>query len=109
MCNPEIKLTPLPLWNEYAGIIIHFIHETSFRNAQNGYKFRRVIVFAHHPQKSFHDTIGGPFIVHQERSIAVAASMAGVEHIPNYYQHKLWNKIGLSTHKRHEHMVLFHL
>jgi hypothetical protein len=109
MFNPEIKLTPLPLWNEYTGIIIHFIHESSFRNAQKGYKFRRAIIFAHHPQKLFHDIIGGPFVVYQERSIAAAASMARVKHIPNYYQHKLWNKFGLSTHKRHEYMILGHL
>ncbi|KIN07216.1 hypothetical protein OIDMADRAFT_139835 [Oidiodendron maius Zn] len=72
------------------------------------FKFRRAVVFTHHPQTLFYDTIGDLFVERQERSIAAAASMARVEHIPNYYLHKLWNKFGLSSHKRHEHMTLGH-
>ena len=109
MCSPEFKLTALPLWNEYAGIIIHFIHELGFPNAQESYMFRRAIVFAHHPQRLFYDKTDSLFVMHQERSIAAAASMVRVKHIQNYYRHKLWSKFGLSTHKRHEHMILGHL
>ena len=61
------------------------------------------------PKKLFYHPLGGPFVEHQERSIAMSASMPRVDHTPNYDRHPLWDKIVLSSHKRHEHGVLAHL
>lgn len=49
MTDRNLKTTPLPLWGEYSGIIFILLHETNFQNAQQEYKFRRIMVFAYHP------------------------------------------------------------
>jgi hypothetical protein len=66
------------------------VHEESFDNAQEGPKFRRVILPAHHPQRLFYDPAKGPFATLQEKIIATAAAMAEVNHVPGYYENCLW-------------------
>lgn len=41
--DSTIKSTPVPLWGELSGVPIHLIHEESFRNAQVGFKYRRLL------------------------------------------------------------------
>jgi hypothetical protein len=92
MMDSSLEKTPLPLWGPYHGTILILIHESSFKNSQ-WYRFRKVIVCAHHPERLFHDKIEGLYLTSQENSIAAAATMACVPHIPNYYRERLWQTI----------------
>ena len=106
MTDRNLKTTPLPLWGEYSGIILILLHETNFQNAQQEYKFRRIMVFAYHPQRLFHDHINCRYVVHQEKTLALAAAMTGVRHLPNYYKNKLWLIVRPSFKQRHLEAIL---
>ena len=106
ICDAELKMTPLHLWGEYSGIILHLLHETNFRNAQADYVFRKICILAHHPQRLFFDPRYGPFVTYQDKVMTLAASMARVQHDKGYFTEKRFNKHGTSSHKRHEDMVL---
>ena len=88
--DPNIKSTPIALWGEFSGVIIHLIHEESFRNAQPRFKFRKVIIYVNHPQNLFWAREKAPVLIHQDKVLAVAAAIAGVYHVPNYYTDRLF-------------------
>ena len=106
MTDPEVKMTPLPLWGEYSGMILLLIHEENFRNAQDRYKFRKIMVRAYHPQRLFVDPVDGQYVCYQEQAITVAAAMARVHHIPNYYREKLWLLVRPPSVQRHLEAIL---
>jgi len=89
---PSIKSTPVALWGEFSGVIIHLIHEESFRNAQAEFKFRKVIIHARHPQHLFYAHGKDQVLIHQDKVLAVAAAIAGVHHVPNYYTDRLFQR-----------------
>jgi hypothetical protein len=66
--------TPLPLWGEFEGVLLLLLEESNFRNAQEGYRFRKVIVCVAHPQHLFYQTAGSHRLWEQERSTSVAAA-----------------------------------
>jgi len=47
------KFDYLPLWGEYEDVSIILDYESNYSNAQQGYKYRRIVIFATHPQDSF--------------------------------------------------------
>ena len=104
--DPNIKSTPVALWGEFSGVIIHLIHEESFRNAQAGYKFRKVIIHVNHPQHLFYARENDPVLIHQDKSLAVAAAIAGVDHVPNYYTDRLFQRMWPSMQERNMQAVL---
>jgi hypothetical protein len=98
--DPNIKSTPVALWGEFSGVIIHLIHEESFRNSQAGFKFRKVIIHANHPQHLFWARGKDPVLIRQDKVLAVAAAIAGVHHVPNYYTDRLFRRKWPSIQKR---------
>jgi hypothetical protein len=98
--DPNIKSTPVALWGEFSGVIIHLIHEESFRNSHAGFKFRKVIIHANHPQHLFWARGKDPVLIRQDKVLAVAAAIAGVHHVPNYYTDRLFRRKWPSIQKR---------
>jgi hypothetical protein len=92
MTNPEVKYTVLPLWDYFSEVLLVLLHEENFRNAQKGYAFRRILVFAAHPQKMFYEQANSTLVVQQDKTLLVAAMMAGstISHIRDYCKKKLW-------------------
>ena len=97
----KVKFTTLPLWGQYAGIILHLIHEENFQNAQEGYKYRKVVMFAHHPQHLFYASAAHPTLIHQEKILTIAAAIAGVQHHKDYYANRMFLRKWPEFHQRH--------
>ena len=106
LADPEVKITPLPLWGEYTGVILYLLREENFDNAQEGYNIRRLILSAHHPQRLFYEPANGSFATQQEKTLAAAAAMTGVGHIPGYYRNRLWAAITPSMKRRYAETIL---
>lgn len=106
MENPLIKKTVVPLCGKYSRVNLIIVHEESCRNAQPGFLYRKVLILAYHPQRLFYEQLGSKYLERQEYSIATAAAMAGVHHIPGYYSHRIWIKLQPPSKLRHLETVL---
>jgi hypothetical protein len=104
--DSKVQITPLPLWGDYTGVVLYLLHEDNFDNAQEGYTFRRAALSAYHPQRLFYDTANGAFVTLQEKIVAAAAAMAGMNHIPGYYVNRLWNTVIPSQKQRRVEAIL---
>jgi len=83
----------LALWGEYEGVCIILDRESNYSNAQQGHRYRRVIVFAKHPQRFFYFQKGEWDCAIQDKLLAVAAKIAGVDFIKRYYEDQKWRMI----------------
>ncbi len=88
---PSFDFEVLPLWGEYKGVSIVLNHESNYRNAEPGHKYRRIIVFAVHPQRFFFTNPEES--VMQDRLITVAAKIAKTDFVEGYYIDKKWRKV----------------
>jgi hypothetical protein len=85
------KLDLLPLWGEYEDVYIILDRESNYSNAQQGHRYRRVIVFVTHPQRFFYPKQGE--CARQDKLLAVAAKIARVGFIERYYEDQKWRTI----------------
>ena len=69
-----------------------WVHECNFRNADKEFRFRKVILFATHPQRFFTDSKGSTTAVRQDLMIEVAHRLGApeVNFDPEYYQAQKW-------------------
>lgn len=88
---PSFDFEVLPLWGKYKGVSIVLDHESNYRNAEPGHKYRRIIVFAVHPQRFFFTNPEES--VMQDRLIAVAAKIAKTDFVEGYYTDQKWRKV----------------
>lgn len=106
--------TVLPLWGELDGVFLFLVHESNFRNRDPRYKFRRVLLFASHPQHIFYQQAGIRITVQQDKIISTAVRVAGASGIPltiDYFQRKRWmrlNAINLFLRTEVEPLGLMH-
>ena len=49
-----MKMTGIPLWGPFEGVFIFLLHEENLQNRDSNYIFRKVLLFAAHPQKMFY-------------------------------------------------------
>jgi hypothetical protein len=92
------KFDPLRLWGEYEDICIFLDCESNYSNAQQEHQYRRVIIFAIHPQRLFYSPEEEP--ARQDKFLTVATKISGVNSIERYYEDKKWKAIappGFST------------
>jgi hypothetical protein len=85
------KFDLLPLWGECDDIYIILDRESNYSNAQQGHRYRRIIVFVAHPQRFFYPKPGE--CARQDKLLAVAAKIAGVNFIERYYNDQKWRTI----------------
>jgi hypothetical protein len=81
----------LPLWGEYGDTYIILDHESNYSNPQQGYQYRRIIVFVSHPQRFFFAR--GGECARQDKLLAVAAKISRVGFIERYYEDQKWRMI----------------
>lgn len=85
------KFDLLPLWGEYDDIYIILDRESNYSNAQQGHRYRRIIVFVAHPQRFFYPK--PEECARQDKLLAVASKIAGVNFIQRYYNDQKWRTI----------------
>jgi len=88
-----MEVTLLPLWGEYYGLFLGLLHETNFSNKQDGYRFRKVILFASHPQHLFYEKRQSHTLTRQDLTLKAAVSMADptIQFDPEYHQLRKWH------------------
>ncbi|PMD48011.1 hypothetical protein L207DRAFT_505117 [Hyaloscypha variabilis F] len=85
------KFDLFPLWGDYDDIYITLDRESNYSNAQQGHRYRRIIVFVAHPQRFFYPK--PEECARQDKLLAVAAKIAGVNFIERYYNNQKWRTI----------------
>ena len=85
------KFDSLRLWGEYDDICIFLDRESNYSNAQQGHQYRRVIIFAIHPQRFFYSREGES--ARQDKFLTVATKISGVNSIERYYEDQKWKAI----------------
>jgi hypothetical protein len=87
-----MKCSLLPLWDRFKGIFLALVHECNFHNADKEFRFRKVILFATHPQRFFTESKGSTIAVRQDLMIEVARCLGALEadFDPEYYQAQNW-------------------
>lgn len=87
-----MKCSLLPLWDRFKGIFLVLVHECNFHNADQEFRFRKVIIFATHPQRFFTESKGSTIAVRQDLMIEVARHLGALEvdFDPEYYQAQNW-------------------
>lgn len=85
-----MRCSLLPLWGPYSGVFLVLLYESNFSNADKDFMFRRVLLFATHPQRLFYEPPGSTITVRQDLTFQVAACITGINFDPTYYQAKKW-------------------
>ena len=94
MRNPNYDLTILPLWDTLDGYFIAIDHENNYHNADEGFRARRILVFAAHPQRLFYEPIQSERSKNQDLITFIATCMAATGLIckDQYYANRLWRQ-----------------
>lgn len=89
-----LQLTAIPLWDSFTNIVLYFVHEDNFENEQPGHQFRKIILFATHPQRTFYEPKDGEIAFRQDRILEVAVQIidATINFQADYYQNKRWQE-----------------
>ena len=79
MSNPNYDLTLLPLWDTLEGNFIALDHEKNYKNADERFRVRRVLVFATHPQRLFYEPVASELSKRQDVNTLIATRMAATD------------------------------
>lgn len=85
-------LTILPLWGALSHVFLFLVHESNFGNQDKSYRFRRVLLFACHPQRLYYEPIGSDLAQLQD-SISLTATKIAQDGTPctkDYFRNKKW-------------------
>ena len=87
-------LVHMQLWGEYSEVSIALDLEKNYNFSDDNYRFRRVFLFAAHPNRIMWQTKGNRALIRQDAILKAAANMAGVSDlvVPLFYQNKLWSR-----------------
>ncbi|KIW25609.1 uncharacterized protein PV07_08775 [Cladophialophora immunda] len=91
------KFTALPLWGPFDGVTLFLAHESNYRNADLGHKFRRICLFVLHPQVFFYERKGSGIGELQDRIHIAAARMTDMPVREFYFREKQWKKLSINT------------
>lgn len=96
-----MKCYPLPLWGDFTGVNLFLVYESNFDNAEEGFKFRKVMFFASHPQHMFYQPKGGPQLVRQDLVLEAAYRTAGLklDMDLHYHQERRWTSKTPTVHQ----------
>ena len=81
------------LWGEYEGLKLVLVHETNYRNHDERYKIRRIVLMASHPHHIFYHSRSSYITEQQEMIMRAAALMVNgaVPFVENYFLEKKWH------------------
>ena len=88
MRDDRFKFDILPLWGDYSGVSIVLDRESNYKNSGTGHTYRRIIVFALHPERSLYPI--SEENQRQDKLVAVAARISQVQFKERYYTIMLW-------------------
>ena len=82
----------LPLWGPINEILLFLVHENNFNNADKAFLYRKVLLFATHPQRMFYESRGSSIAIRQDPTFEVASYIADlkIDVDIEYYQSKKW-------------------
>ena len=89
--RPSYSYDMLPLSGDFEGASIALEHESNFKKADAGHRYRRILVFVYHPNRLFYRNEHES--VEQDRLITVAAKIAQVEFVERYYKNEIWKEL----------------
>jgi hypothetical protein len=85
-------ITILPLWGALSDVFLFLVHESNFGNQDKIYRFRRVLLFACHPQRLYYEPVGSALAQLQD-SISLTATKIAQDGTPctkDHYRNKKW-------------------
>ena len=82
----------LPLWDRFSGILLILVNESNFNNAEKAFIYRRVMLFAKHPQYVFYKQRGSSVAVRQDLTFEAVFYITNLRVSVDieYYQSKRW-------------------
>ncbi|KAL9635971.1 MAG: hypothetical protein Q9204_002423 [Flavoplaca sp. TL-2023a] len=82
----------LPFWGRFSEIPLVLIYESNFNSAEKAFLYRKVMLFATHPQRMFHETKGSSVAVRQDLTFEAASYITDLKVSVDieYYQSKRW-------------------
>lgn len=85
-------ITILPLWGALCDVFLFLVHESNFSNPDETYRFRRVVLFACHPQRLYYEPAGSDLARLQDSITSTATKIAkdGTPCIKDYFLKKKW-------------------
>ncbi|KAF2664912.1 hypothetical protein BT63DRAFT_79303 [Microthyrium microscopicum] len=88
----RLRMTIIPLWERFEGLFLFLLHEGNFVNHSQDFMFRKVLVFAAHPQRLLYAAKGSTESVRQDKVLEIALQIADPSIIfdPKYYQNREW-------------------
>jgi hypothetical protein len=83
------------LWGEYEGLKLVLAHETNYRNQDERYKIRRILLMASHPHHIFYHSRSSYITKQQEMIMRAATLMVNntVPFVENYFLEKWYSHI----------------
>lgn len=93
-----MRCTLLPLWGRLNGVFLVLVHENNFDNQNKNFKYRKVILFATHPQHMFYERRGSLVAIRHDLTFEVACLIASrkIQVDAQYYEKmqvaKIWRK-----------------
>ncbi len=79
MSNPNYDLTLLPLWNTLEDYFIALDHEKNYKNGDERFRMRRVLVFAAHPQRLFYEPVESELSKRQDVITLIVTRMTATD------------------------------
>ncbi|KAL8896174.1 MAG: hypothetical protein Q9192_003224, partial [Flavoplaca navasiana] len=82
----------LPLWGRFSEILLVLVHESNFDNAEKAFLYRKVMLFATHPQRMFYEPKGSSVAIRQDLTFEAASYITDLKVSVDieYYQSKRW-------------------
>ncbi|KAL9037621.1 MAG: hypothetical protein Q9180_003614 [Flavoplaca navasiana] len=69
----------LPLWGRFSEILLVLVHGSNFNNAEKAFLYRKVMLFATHPQRMFYEPKGSSVAVRQDLTFEAASYITDLE------------------------------
>lgn len=82
----------LPLWGQFSGVTMNLVQEDNFHNAEQGFRFRKAMLWATHPQRLFYEQPRSPVTIRQDLVFKAAFEIVNfkLNLDPDYFKSKHW-------------------
>ena len=82
----------LPLWGQFSGVTMVLVQEDNFHNAEEGFRFRKAMLWATHPQRFFYEQQRSPITIRQDLVFKAAFHIVNFKLSldPDYFKSKHW-------------------
>ena len=83
----------LPLWGQFSSVTMNLVQEDNFHNAEQGFRFRKAMLWATHPQRLFYEQPRSPITIRQDLVLKAAFEIVNfkLNLDPDYFKSKHWS------------------